>query len=79
MLRTGRSKNVQAMELLRELFGCNSLYNIELQVSYINTKDNVVADLLSRIRCPVTEATIFGMTLMFNLCCINRVTPRPEG
>lgn len=71
MLNTGRSKNVQAMELLREIFWCCSLGNISLKVSYINTKDNVMADRLSRIRLPLNVANVYGLPTEFGFCCIN--------
>ena len=49
MVNTGRSKNKLCMEWLRELYWTCFIHNIELHASYINTKDNVLADHLSRL------------------------------
>ena len=49
MINTGWSKNRLCMEWLRELFWVCFIHNIELFVTYINTKDNILADHLSRL------------------------------
>ena len=49
MINTGRSKNRLCMEWLRELFWTCFIHNIELHASYINTKDSILADHLSRL------------------------------
>ena len=48
-VNTGRSKNKNCMSWLRELFWCCVIYNIQLWATYINTKDNILADQLSRL------------------------------
>lgn len=77
MLRTGRSKNVQAMELLRELFWCCNIGSFTLVVSYINTYEDVIADRLSRIRLPLNVKNVFGMPTEFGFCCVNSVVGGP--
>ena len=49
MVNTGRSKNKLCMDWLRELFWTCFIFNIELHATYIRSKDNVLADDLSRL------------------------------
>lgn len=69
MIASGRSRNTQAMCLLREIFWICALYNIDLRATYINTKDNTLADKLSRLPQDVKKLNPFGMPISFNLCC----------
>lgn len=69
MIISGRSRNPQAMCLLRELFWCCSVYRIDLRARYINTDDNVFADKLSRIPPRRYCKLKFGMPLKFGICC----------
>lgn len=68
MVASGRSKNTQAMCLLRELFWVCALYKIDLRASYINTTDNVLADKLSRLS-PDIKKPHFGMPVKFVFSC----------
>lgn len=79
MVATGRSRNPQAMELLRELFWCCSILQIDLRAAYISTNDNVRADRLSRLPSDVNQAkssaiNSYGLPLNFMSCCIHRPT-----
>lgn len=69
MVATGRSKNTQAMCLLREIFWICALYNIDLRATYINTKDNQLADKLSRIPTDIDNLKTYGMPISFMFCC----------
>lgn len=69
MIISGRSKNHQAMCLLRELFWSCSVFRIDLRARYVSTNDNIFADKLSRLpTCKHTKVN-YGMPLMFNYCC----------
>ena len=50
VLTSGTCKNDQIMELVRKLFYIAATYNFELSACYVNTKDNCVADALSRLQ-----------------------------
>lgn len=69
MISSGRSKNTQAMSLLREIFWICAIYNIDLRATYINTKDNDFADRLSRLPSDVRKMNPFGMPVSFKFCC----------
>ena len=58
MIRKGVSSNTTCMEWLRELFWVCKIYKIRLVPHYINTKNNLVADTLSRILYIKSEAEI---------------------
>lgn len=75
MVITGRSRNVTAMSLLRELFWICSIYDIDLRVRHIGTGDNVLADKLSRLRANPSDVNVFGLPLTFNNCCVHRCSP----
>ena len=49
MVRKGTSSNKTCMQWLREIFWICKIYQIRLVPYYINTKNNLVADTLSRI------------------------------
>lgn len=68
MVSSGRSRNTQAMCLLRELFWICAIYKIDLRAAYINTADNVLADKLSRIS-PNVKKKYFGKPVKFMFCC----------
>ena len=48
-IRKGLSKNVVANALLKELLWIAAMFNISVNVSYITSKNNVIADALSRM------------------------------
>lgn len=70
MVITGRSRNVIAMSLIRELFWLCSIYQIDLRVRHIKTGDNCLADRLSRLHNKPSAVNVFGLPLTFNDCCI---------
>ena len=49
MVRKGTSSNKTCMQWLREIFWICKIYQIRLVPYYINTKNNLVADTLSRL------------------------------
>ena len=51
-LRKGLTRNVTANTILREILWISAWYNITFNVHYVNTKDNYVADSLSRLDDP---------------------------
>lgn len=68
MVSTGRSCNVQAMGLLRELFWCCSVYNIDLCALYIPTNENICANALSRLPISIKNVSTYGLPYMFQCC-----------
>ena len=74
MLATGRSKNVIAMSLLRELFWMCFVFNIRIVCYYLRSKENVVADFISRLSYP----GVAQIDPPFSLCCY-RPTPARRG
>ena len=68
MIATGRSKSIKAMWWLRELFWRCCVYNIQLVSKWISTKENTVADYLSRLSDPKSRGSL---PPSFNewLCC----------
>ena len=48
-VNSGTCKNMYAMEWLRELFWLSAKYNFHLSSRYLKGRDNVIADLLSRV------------------------------
>lgn len=75
MIASGRSKNAQAMCLLRELFWICAIYKIDIRASYINTSDNVLADKLSRLS-PDVHKPNFGLPVKFMFCCSQGLSSR---
>ena len=71
MIRKGVSSNATCMEWLRELFWVCKIYKIRLVPHYINTKNNLVADTLSRILYIKSEAEIRRCLEGSNLCCLD--------
>ena len=49
MINTGRSSNKCCMSWLREISWLCFVFNLDLFAVYINTKDNLFADALSRV------------------------------
>lgn len=74
MVITGRSRNVIAMSLIRELFWICSIYNIDLRVRHIKTGDNNLADRLSRLDRNPCNVNVYGLPLTFNACCVHSST-----
>ena len=66
MLKTGRSKNVTGMSLLRELFWLCFIYNVYINCVYIRSADNVMADYISRLA--YKQVARISPTL-YPLCC----------
>lgn len=75
MVASGRSRNIQAMQMLRELFWCCSVLKIDLRAMYIPTDVNLFADRLSRLPSTISSDVIYGLPLRFRNCCIHR---KPE-
>lgn len=72
MVSSGRSKNTQAMQLLRELFWCCAVYKIDLRAAYISTSTNIFADKLSRLPNNPVRCNTFGLPVLFIDCCLHR-------
>ena len=68
MILTGRSKSIKAMWWLRELFWRSCLYNIHIVSRRISTKQNLVADYLSRLFDSRSKGTL-PPSLKDWLCC----------
>ena len=69
MINTGRSANKTCMSLLREIFWFCFIFNVDLFAMYINTKENVFADALSRINEPRMFKCVCEAVTNLNLCC----------
>lgn len=78
MVATGRSRNTQAMGLLREIFWCCAVLKIDLRASYISTNDNIRADNLSRLPKNVSRVRNYGLPLTFMSCCVHRPAEEPK-
>ena len=70
MIRKGVSSNATCMGCLRELFWVCKIYRIRLVPHYINTKNNLVADTLSRIQYINLESEIRKCLEGSNLFCL---------
>lgn len=75
MIITGRSRNITAMSLIRELFWICSIHQIDLRVRHIKTGDNNLADRLSRLNRNPFNVNVFGLPLTFNECCVRSKSP----
>ena len=66
---SGRSSNVTNMSWIREIFWICALMNVSLIPNYVPTKENVVADTLSRLPYPSVRREVEGLLLNYDLCC----------
>lgn len=69
MVLSGRSSNLEAMNLLRELFWCCAIHNISLSATHIKTQNNIIADRLSRLPVCLDGYNSYGLPYQFELCC----------
>ena len=68
-LNSGRSKNKTTMSWLRLIFWMSIHHNFDIQSVYINTRDNVVCDSLSRLNKFVNIARIRDADVAKAMCC----------
>ena len=68
-LNSGRSKNKFTMGWLRDIFWQSIKYNFDVQSVYINTRDNIICDSLSRLDKFVSIARIRDADSSQYLCC----------
>lgn len=68
-LNTGRSTNKTTMRWLRKIFWCSIMNNFDIQSVYINTKNNVICDSLSRLDAFKNIARIRDVDVMGRMCC----------
>ena len=71
MLRNLSSTNVTCLGFLHELFWLCAEYDIDIDTSYINTKENIIADTLSRIAYRRTSRVVDRLLSNSNLCCLD--------
>lgn len=72
MVNTGRSKNIQCMAWLRELFWLSYIFNFQLIARHIRSDDNTMADMLSRCSSPeICEVTTSALVTQ-GCCCFCR-------
>lgn len=71
MIATGRSKNPQAMCLLREIFWITALYNIDLRATLIREKMSLL------INCPAYQQMLKYKTVMICQSPSSSVVPGP--
>ena len=72
MIRKGTSSNKTCMQWLREIFWICKIYQIRLVPYYINTKNNLVADTLSRILYTKGESEARKCLNGTSLCCLQK-------
>ena len=65
----GRSANMTNMSWIRELFWLCVIHNVNMIPNYVNTKENVVADTLSRLPYESTRRDAEELLKGYNLCC----------
>ena len=68
-VNTGRSTNPYAMSWLRELFWVSAFYNISIKSSRISSKDNMIADGLSRLNNEDCRSICDIHIPGFSACC----------
>ena len=73
MVRKGTSSNKTCMQWLREIFWICKIYQIRLVPYYINTKNNLVADTLSRILYIKGESEAKKCLNGTGLCCLHKI------
>ena len=80
MINTGRSKNKLCMEWLREIFWICFIHNIEIYATYIKSKDNILADQLSRLLYKGMQDKCTVTLHENNMCCSpSRLTAKASG
>ena len=80
MINTGRSKNKLCMEWLREIFWICFIHNIEIYATYIKSKDNILADQLSRLLYKGMQDKCTITLHENNMCCSpSRLTAKASG
>ena len=72
MVRKRTSSNKTSMQWLRETFWICKIYQIRLVPYYINTKNNLVEDTLSRILYVKGEAEARKCLSETGLCCLSK-------
>ena len=72
-INTGRSSNPYAMAWLREIFWVSAFFNLSIRACRVSSKDNVLADALSRLNT-VDSNTIcdFHIDGFANCCRVAR-------
>lgn len=81
MLTKGVSSNKICMRWLRELYWICVIYNVQPDVRYISTTDNVLADALSRLPY-LDNVSYYDVFSSSNLCCTDELCTshhRSEG
>ena len=68
-LNSGRSKNKTTMKWLRLIFWLSITYNFDVQSVYINTRDNIICDSLSRLDVFKNIARIRDADAANAMCC----------
>lgn len=68
-INTGRSTNKTTMKWLRQIFWLSISHNFDLQSVYINTKNNVICDSLSRLDQFKNIARIRDVDKGHKMCC----------
>ena len=68
-LYSGRSKNKSTMSWLRLIFWMSIHNNFDIQLVYINTRDNVICDSLSQLDKSVSIARIRDADVAKAKCC----------
>ena len=72
-LRTGRSSNPSTMMWLREIFWVCAFFNIYIKSSRIASKDNILADSLSRLKNNDCVLICDSILPEFSYCCRARL------
>ena len=68
-INSGRSTNKTTMRWLRLIFWESVRHNFIIKAIYINTKDNVVCDSLSRLSCFKNVARVRDVDTAKRMCC----------
>ena len=68
-IRTGRSSNPSTMAWLREIFWVCAFHNIYLKATRIASKDNILADSLSRLKNQDCVIICDDILPVFSSCC----------
>ena len=79
MVNTGRSSSKACMSWLREIFWLCFVFNVDLHAVYINTKENVFADALSRVSDLGLRKKAQDTICNLNLCCHDLIQSHLEG